>query len=233
MGWSLFNLPPEIRNQIYDELLVVSQPLYLSPTPLWDTRAVCLYGSHDPTCTPGLRLWPAILRVSRAVHREAAWRLYAANCFSLQRTNPYFDMVFPFDVGDFFASFLGVIGPRNAGYLRRVRIPFPRLGSPNPPPPAIGGVEREFSLEQQSRLLLETFAARCPELRVLQVSAAMGCFPEGGSPDAASKALSVVGAQVGAIKSLRSVIVEFYGALSSPHLRHLMAAYGWTVQLVQ
>ncbi|RYP36283.1 hypothetical protein DL767_003436 [Monosporascus sp. MG133] len=232
MGWSLFNLPPEIRNQIYDELLVVSHPLYLSPTPLWDTRAVCLYGSHDPTFTPGLRLWPAILRASRAVHREAAARLYAANCFSLQRTNPYFDMVFPFDVGDLFASFLGVIGPRNAGYLRRVRIPFPRLGSRNPPP-ATGEVGREFSLEQQSRLLLETLAARCPELRVLELSAAMGCFPEGGSPDAASKALSVVGAQVGAIKSLQSVIVEFYGPLSSPHLRGLMAAYGWTVQLVQ
>ncbi|RYP78044.1 hypothetical protein DL769_003261 [Monosporascus sp. CRB-8-3] len=232
MGWSLFNLPPEIRNQIYDELLVVSHPLYLSPTPLWDTRAVCLYGWQDPTCTPGLRLWPAILRVSRAVHREAAWRLYAANCFSLQRTNPYFDIVFPFDVGDFFASFLGVIGPRNAGHLRRVRIPFPRLGSPSPPR-GTGEAERGFFLEDQSRLLLETFAARCPELRVLEVSAAMGCFPGGGSPDAASEALSVVGAQVDAIKSLRSVIIEFYGALSSPHLRDLMAAHGWTVQLVQ
>ncbi|RYP77378.1 hypothetical protein DL771_001173 [Monosporascus sp. 5C6A] len=232
MGWSLLNLPPEIRNQIYDELVVVSHPLYLSPTPLWDTRAVCLYGSHDPTCTPGLRLWPAILRVCRVVHHEAAWRLYAANCFSLQRTNPYFDMVFPFDVGDFFASFLGVIGPRNSGYLRHVRIPFPRLGSPDLPP-RIGEAERVFFLEQQSRLLLETFAARCPELRVLEVSAATGSLPEGGSPDAASKALSVVGAQVCAIKSLQSVIVEFYGALSSPHLRDLMAAYGWTVQLVQ
>lgn len=66
------NLPPELRMEIYLELLTTA-------------GAITLY--HDQTGRePSLGLCPAFLRVSRQVYNESAWLLYERNGFLISLT---------------------------------------------------------------------------------------------------------------------------------------------------
>jgi hypothetical protein len=97
MSTNFLSLPSELRNKIYEQLVVHQEPI--NPCILYNGR----YG-----------LTPGLLRVNKTVHREATSLLYAQNCFDLTR----------FTFGDI-PSFLEQIGRNNAAYIRHIYINFP------------------------------------------------------------------------------------------------------------
>lgn len=97
MSSNFFSLPQEIRDQIY-ELVLLHQEL-IDP---W------VDGNRRQNLTPGL------LRANKAVHREVSSLFYARNRFD-------FTMGTPEDV----ASFLGQIGRNNADHIRHICVDFP------------------------------------------------------------------------------------------------------------
>jgi len=101
MSLNFFSLPSEVRNTIYELILLSEEPIdpYVYYHPLQDF-------------TPGL------FRANKAVHREACSLLYAQNCFDF--TSRTLDDI---------VSFLTQIGRYNASYIRHIYIDFPKFKS--------------------------------------------------------------------------------------------------------
>ncbi|KAL8926572.1 MAG: hypothetical protein Q9208_002899 [Pyrenodesmia sp. 3 TL-2023] len=104
MSSNFFSLPREIRDQIYEPVLLHQEPI--NP---WvdDNRQQ--------------KLSPGLLRANKTVHREASSLFYARNRFD-------FTMGTPDDI----ASFLGQIGRSNVDYIRHINVEFPRFLHLNP-----------------------------------------------------------------------------------------------------
>jgi hypothetical protein len=93
---NFFSLPSELRNKIYELVLVHDEPI--DPC-----------GVYWPSESPN-----GLFRVSKTIHREATSFFYAQNCFdlswsSVERINAFFKQ----------------IGRTNASYIRHIRIEFP------------------------------------------------------------------------------------------------------------
>ncbi len=99
MSSNFFSLPREVRDQIY-ELVLLHQEL-IDPWVDYDRRQ---------------KLTPKLLHVNKTIHREASSLFYAQNRFD-------FTMGTPEDV----ASFLGQIGRNNADYIRHIYVGFPKF----------------------------------------------------------------------------------------------------------
>jgi hypothetical protein len=99
---NFFSLPSELRNKIYEQLLVPQEPVacWIKPCVLFQKEG----------------LTPALLRVNKAVHSEASSILYAQNRFD-----------FTFCNHETVTSFLERIGRNNASCVLNVRIDFPKL----------------------------------------------------------------------------------------------------------
>src|ERR1700735_5560061 len=75
VSMDFFNLPAEIRLQIYEELLVLSEPI--------------IFNSYRPfRMQQRYGLCPALLRTSKGVHREASPMLYSSNRFEFTEPIP-------------------------------------------------------------------------------------------------------------------------------------------------
>jgi hypothetical protein len=99
MSLNFFSLPSEVRNTIYEMLLLNEEPI--DP---------CAH-YHRPRVF-AIRLF----RANKAVHREASSLFYAQNCFDFTDHTSH-DIV----------TFLDQVGPHNASYIRHIYIDFPRL----------------------------------------------------------------------------------------------------------
>jgi len=99
MSSNFFSLPRELRDQIY-ELVLLHQEV-IDPWVDYDRRQ---------------KLTPELLHVNKTIHREASSLFYAQNRFD-------FTMGTPEDV----ASFLGQIGRNNADYIRHICVGFPKF----------------------------------------------------------------------------------------------------------
>lgn len=94
---NFFSLPRELRDQIYELVLLQQEPV--DP------------GDRLQNLTPGL------LRANKAVHLEASSLFYAQNRFDFTTMNTSEEV----------ASFLGQIGRKNADHNRHISIDFPSL----------------------------------------------------------------------------------------------------------
>ncbi|KAK7973428.1 hypothetical protein PG988_007562 [Apiospora saccharicola] len=99
---SFSDLPPELRQQVYELCLVRKEPV--NP---W--RSILKRG-------PSYGLVVNMLRVSKAVYHEAAPVLYSRNIFDLDDR-----------CSEALALFLDRIGPANADQLRHIIVAFPKL----------------------------------------------------------------------------------------------------------
>ncbi len=99
MSSNLFSLPRELRDQIYEPVLLHQELI-------------------DPWVDHNRRqkLTPGLLRANKTVHREASSLFYAQNRFD-------FTMGTPEDI----SSFLGQIGRNNADYIRHICVEFPKF----------------------------------------------------------------------------------------------------------
>uniref|UniRef100_A0A0B7KL15 F-box domain-containing protein n=1 Tax=Bionectria ochroleuca TaxID=29856 RepID=A0A0B7KL15_BIOOC len=104
----ILDLPREIRDKIYSELLIYPDFVFLDCLHLHETS------NHDwHTWTIGLpKASLGILRLNKEIHQEATTILYGANCFFVDNV-------------DVFRQFLDQIGRPKARLLRHLVIPFP------------------------------------------------------------------------------------------------------------
>lgn len=151
----LLRLPGEIRNQIYENLVVFSQPVHIyrndeadqqPPGPNLDVQLLSLF----LTC--------------RQVHAEASAIFYSQNTFIL----PPNSSIAPHQIqaNFLFRWFLDRIGPRNAAALRHLAVPFP--ADPTTLVNAhLSAASSSSSTPEIHNTLIPALAARCPNLESL------------------------------------------------------------------
>ncbi|KAH8600236.1 hypothetical protein B0O99DRAFT_590614 [Bisporella sp. PMI_857] len=219
------SFPSEIRNQIYELLLVLAEPIEITgyhlnsvsealPQPLW-----------SPT-RKGFDLCPAILAVNKQIYREAAPLLYSMNSFMVGESVASYTYEPPRAI---LASFLDRIGSQNAGFLRRICIAFPSFD---------GYYTGNVALQGDSILALELIRDKCINLATLETSLETTTVVERSldslnNPRAAAEALALVDACFKEISSLEELVVNVYDDAPSLDLRDEMRGRGWTVKVTE
>ena len=207
MPINFFSFPSEIRNKIYEEALVLSEPIVLVVTEPNGTLKGLSLPRNSSLCGP-LRLCLAILFANNRAHREASPLLYSRNRFRLQ--NP--------------TLFLDDIGPQNASFLRHICIAFPAIYDYHH--------LESVTLKEDSIRTLERIRDNCTNLATLETSLrfrtiiAMESAIDIDSP----RPLALVDARFKAISSLKEIIVNVYDEPISCDLREEMRGCGWTIE---
>lgn len=209
MPTNFLSLPSELRNNIYEQLLVLQEPI-ACPTRPWRW--------HPPLRTLHPAFHPELLLANKTVHREASSLLYAQNHFDLTMC-----------ASEHVASFLDQIGRHNASHIRLIYIDFPRfrdLGQPN------------VALKDDNARILAKIQSDCTNLSTLITSldsaGAIGLkldAPE--SPQIVGGALALVDARFRAISSLEEVVVKVYEDGPSVDIRRKMEGHGWTINVTE
>lgn len=116
---NFFNIAREIKLRIYSELLVNSGPIDF----------IADYGPPSPPLFRRQRhgLYPAVLCVSKEIHREASPVLYSSNCFRFPEVFSTLSEPTRAHIG----PFLDRIGS-NAKLLHHICMPFPTFDYPRP-----------------------------------------------------------------------------------------------------
>jgi hypothetical protein len=121
MPINLFSLPAEIRIKIYEELLVLSEPITLEMIRKLSWAFFRDLTASKPHTSRLSSLYPALLLSNKRAHSEASPVLYSRNRFRLQDLPVHGTHV------TIIALFLDQIGRRNASFLRYIYIPFSGL----------------------------------------------------------------------------------------------------------
>jgi hypothetical protein len=216
MPINFFSFPSEIRNKIYEEALVLSEPIILVVAQPYGG----IYGLSLPRNSlfyGPLRLCPAILLANKRAHREASPLLYSRNCFRVQTRG-------------ILTLFLDDIGPQNASFLRHICITFPAFDDNH-----VGSV----TLKEDSIRTLELIRDNCTNLTTLETSLRLRTINAMevainmlDSPRAAAP-LALVDARFKAISSLKEIIVNVYDEPLSCDLREKMRGCGWTIEATE
>ncbi len=176
MSTTFFNFPSELRNRVYELCLLPHESI--NP-----------WISHTEKPTTGL------LRVNKAVHREASSLFYAESRFDFITAN-----------SEDIDSFLQTIGRSNAGNIRHVYVSFPKLLLPQ---------VDDVTLEESSNAIFVNIQSGCPNLRTLttclnSTNAMEQRLDALDNPKTASDALTLVDTCFRAILSLQEIFVEVY-----------------------
>jgi hypothetical protein len=117
------DLPPEVRNMIYKELLAVNETIYILRAKGW----LCSCGHYDTSCAFHALMpnrpdhWLAILYVNWQIHIEGSSILYHENHFSMAIGA----LQWP-DILELFLKSIGKLNTRNLSYLT---IKFPEIST--------------------------------------------------------------------------------------------------------
>lgn len=225
----LFRLPLELRNKIYEELLIC------------ETNIMALQG---PT-TQGYGLNPGLLRTNKAIQLEAAQVLYAQNAFDCVYkllTRSFYHDYYMMQKGekipgyaDRTIAFLERIGPTNAGYIRDLNIIMPGLKqeSDKDPDPS------NWSLREDNEVLFAEIKRICTGLRCLRVSRISGLYPAGWSPDyekdsheKVARHIKLIDDHFKSIRSLETIVAEVDDTPGCEESGAIMRSHGWKVTLV-
>jgi hypothetical protein len=207
---NFFNLPTEIRLEIYSELLVLSEP-------------IVFVADHGPSSPPLFRaerdgLSPALLRTNRRVHHEASPLLYSNNRFQFPEISTYSVHIAPF---------LNQIGSQTS-YIRHICIPFPIFDYPK-----IG----EAWLNMAHIKNLELIRDACTNIRILELLISP-CYTnyELIQSRIAAAGMDLFDTHLKTIPSLKEIIVDFEVYPEDDpgdDLTEKMHGYGWTVSVTR
>lgn len=200
MSPNLLTLPGELRNEIFKQVLVVQGPIEPGP-----------YCFQPPSLTREL------LRVNKAIHREAISLLYTQNCFDFTE----------YDSEDLI-SFLDNIGRNNASRIQQVYINFPKIRDLGADP---------LIMDEDYVRYFAKIQSDCTDLRTITTSArstnAMVLkLDKLDKPHVVGEVLALVDTHFKAITSLKQIIVEVYEDGPSAALRKVMESRGWTIKVV-
>ncbi|CAI6082748.1 unnamed protein product [Clonostachys chloroleuca] len=183
-----FRIPCEIRDQIYEELLVHSGCIFLDV--IW-SRPASLGFTFNNRLLP---ISPEILRLNRRTHEEATHILYGKNKFQVENVNN-------------FTRFLGDIGPANSALLRHLIIPFPYFKEDD----GVVAV-RDDSIGMQA---IDLIQSKCHNIVVLETCLFSSNLVESkldasGHPEAANQALDLFMDNFCAVPSFRHLRVNLF-----------------------
>jgi len=221
MPMKFFNFAAEIRLKIYEELLVLSEPITFRTLqdPSWPP--LCLSKRYG--------LCPALLRANKRVQREARPLLYSSNRFRFSDLEPTHRLETKSAV---LASFLSQIERQNASFLRHVCIDFPAFDDYRP---------GTAMLQEDSIKTLELIRDNCTGIAILETSLRdtfrleFADYKLDSSPIAA-EALEMLDARFKAISSLKEVIVNVHvydDEGLSDDLRKKMQDCEWTIKVTK
>jgi hypothetical protein len=205
MSTNFLSLPSELRNNIYEQLLVLQEPI-VRPTRPWSWYS------------PLRALHPELLLANKTVHREASSLLYAQNHFDLSMCT-----------SEHVASFLDQIGRHNASHIRHICIDFPDFRDLGQPNVALKDDSVRILAKIQSDCTnLSTLTTSLDSTNAMELK-----LDALDSPRIAGEALALVDARFRAILSLEEVVVEVYEDGPSVDIRRKMEGYGWTINATE
>lgn len=217
MALTLLDLPLEIRNEIYQNLLVV--PCFVHLCPGDESASPRRADGAEP-----LDLWPAILRTTRSIRDEATPMLYSRNAFVLATADPWVCGLSEVRV---VKGFLSVIGAENATYIRHVSVAFPIFSDYR---------SGHMALESYSEDVIRLFRDSCTGLVRLETEAdrklnMLEALLLRGGPQLVDEAVAVVDARFRTIPSLKHIVVNMFPQAGSgnPAMRDKMRGQGWAV----
>lgn len=201
MSTSFLSLPSEIRNDIYERLLVLEDPISCLDTS-WNR--LLRYGAIST----------GILLANKAISREASSILYAQTHFDLSGGNM-----------SQIISFINDIGRENASFMRHIIIDFPEFSALEMHRVALrddaAGILDIFRERCRNLRTITTSAHSTSDIELDLGS--LNC------PEAVTEALALVNSRFRAVSSLEKVIVEVYERSASAYIRKEMEKIGWTV----
>ena len=207
---SFFNLPREVRNEIYSEVLVVEHPVFLFQD---GSPRVETFAPDKP------HRWLSLLFVNRQMHREASAVLYGLNDYYLvDATQQQVDLL---------GSFVQSIGSMNSGSLSHLCINFPGAEIVDD---QSGKVKLQDGSMQVFRLLRE----RCTNLRTIELSihseySSWLTKSIGSNLQVIQDGLQQIDAQLRANPSLQTIIVRARDDNPPPLVNDLMQGFRWVI----
>ncbi|KAK4224501.1 hypothetical protein QBC38DRAFT_16574 [Podospora fimiseda] len=144
-NFPLLSAPGEIRNQIYAALLVSSSPIIISPSHKSPSR------QKDQSLRSKLL---SIFLVSKQIHLEASSIFYSLNTFVLPADSTR--LPHQAQINFLVRWFLDRVGPRNAGFIKSLGLPFPFECLP-------------FNFAGGGKGLLDAVKLRCPGLEKVEM----------------------------------------------------------------
>jgi hypothetical protein len=195
MPANFLSLPGELRNKIYEQLLVLEEPITY-PGNQWGTGNL----SH--------RLTMSLLLANKTIHREAISLLYAQNQFDFTSCDL-----------EHVAMFIDRIGHDNARYIQHVSIDFPNfsfLGTLLVPSNLTLKEEEEEEDDDDdddSNHILRIIQTNCNTLRTLTMSLHRSSCTNVmldilDQPEKAVEALALANDEFRTIRSLSEIIIK-------------------------
>jgi len=222
MSMNFLDLPAEIRLQIYEELLVRSEPIIFRMSGFPPSPPLYLYKGAYGLC-------PALLRASKSVYREASPLLYSRNRFDFSDSDLIYTMLKLSTNCKSLAltSFFSQIGDKNTSFIRHLYIDFPTFRDHRP---------ETTALEDNNIKTLELIRDKCTNIAILEMSLydiwPFEYFKANGSLIVAEAALELLDTRFKAISSLKEVIVHIYrDPIAGNNLQKKMRDCGWTVNV--
>ena len=212
-----FNLPAEIRLQIYEELLVLSEPI--------------IFNSYRPfRMQQRYGLCPALLRTSKGVHREASPMLYSSNRFEF--TEPIPSQKLYNEYAAALTSFLSQTGDQNASFIRHLNIGFPAFENDHRP----GSTGPTLRLKENTIKALELIRDKCTSITRLDTSLQdeddLWLFESYKADSVVEAAFASLDARFKEISSLKEINVHIISYDNpSNGLMKKMRDCGWTVNV--
>ena len=203
-GIGFFSVPREIRNKIYERVLIVAHLVFLFQDA----------GSRLETFAADRPFrWLSLLYTNRQMHNEAIPVIYGMNKFNLVDSTSQ-------QVG-LLQHFLDCIGSVNAGLLSHLCINFPLAEN-------VEGQPRKVKVRDDSLQTLKLLQEKSPNLTTLETfiygKNSMGLT----ETELIQDGLSQIDAQLKAIPSLR-VIVRISGEPPTFSVIESMQGLGWVV----
>lgn len=220
----LLGLPRNIRVKIYQPLLVVPHPLYLFSD--GSSQKVELFAPHRPA------QWLALLHTNRQLHGEAVQTFYGSHQFVLVDTTR--------NQANLLQSFLDLVGPVNAGYLRHLSINFPAVATDSESATHDGtGPDSKFVsriLQSDDLRGLKLIQHKCRGLTTLEMyvhsensRGLVAATVQGEISPHTMAALAEVEAELNSIPSLGKVIIRLYNGPLATEAAQLVRSFGWDV----
>jgi len=205
MSASFLGLPSELRNNIYEQLLVLQEPI------------TCLTRSWLSQPQLGA-LTPGLLRASKSVHLEACSVLYAQNHFD-----------FTLCTSEEITSFLEQIGRNNASHILHIRVDFPKFRYLDLHDVAL----EDDSVRSLAKIQSDCARLGTLETSLGSTSAMEEQLDALDYPKIVAEALALVDARFRAISTLQEIVVEVYEDGPSDHIRREMKNHGWTISAIE
>lgn len=212
----LFDLPVEIRIEIFSHLLILPEPIGF----------VADYGPPLPPIFRSRRdgLCPAILRTNRKMYGEASPLLYSNNRF---RFPEVFSSEQRAPTSARIAPFLAQVRWQ-ARHIRHILIPFPTFDYPVPDTATLHQVHIEN---------LELIRKTCTGLKILELSVPNDhCSYALGDWAVAIDALKILDTHISSISTLKDIIVnfeEYPESDPSDDLTKRLCDIGWIVTITR